>query len=132
MLSPSEIDQFIKSIPENDQSSPKEYYNRCYDNLKDINARSNKISVFLLLLLSFYAFSAYIKDAEFLGVKVSNIKLIGRLTPLLFSYFLLEWCLLAKRRRALMIIMKPLGGGNFSATAAPTRNWNFQSLVNTA
>jgi hypothetical protein len=81
MLSPSEIDQFIKSAPENDQSSLKDYYNKCYDNLKELNARSNKISVFLLLLLSFYAFSSYIKDAEFLGAKVTDLQLIGRLTP---------------------------------------------------
>ena len=113
MLLPSEIDQFIKSAPENDQSSLKDYYNKCYDNLKDLNARSNKISVFLLLLLSFYAFSSYIKDAEFLGAKVTDLQLIGRLTPLLFSYFLLEWCLLAKRRRGLMVIMKPLSSKIF-------------------
>jgi len=113
MLSPAEIDQFIKSPPENNQSSLKDYYDKCYDNLKDLTIRSNKISLFLLLLLSFYAFSSYIKDAEFLGIKVSDLQLVGRLTPLLFSYFLLEWCLLAKRRRGLMIIMKPLGSKIF-------------------
>jgi hypothetical protein len=113
MLSATEIDEFLKPDDEGDRPALKEYYNKCYDNLKDLNARSNKISVFLLVLLSFYAFSAYIKDAEFFGIKVTDIKLLARLTPLLFSYFLLEWCLLAKRRRGLLIIMKPLGSKVF-------------------
>src|ERR1700754_4548758 len=113
MLSQSEIEQFIKSAPENDPSVLKDYYDKCYDNLKDLNARSNKISVFLLLLLSFFAFSSYIKDAEFFGIKLADLQLITRLTPLFFSFFLLEWCLLAKRRRGLMMIIKPLGAKVF-------------------
>jgi len=96
-------------ILENDEAKLNEYYKSGCDNLKELNKRSNQISLFLLLLIGFCFFSSSIKDISIMGFSINGIVAITTVTPVLISYFLLEWCLIAARRRDLMVILKQVG-----------------------
>ncbi len=96
-------------ILENDEAKLNEYYKRGYDNLKELNKRSNQISLFLLLLIGFCFFSSSIKDISIMGFSIHGQAAITTVAPVLISYFLLEWCLIATRRRDLIVILKQVG-----------------------
>jgi hypothetical protein len=105
MLTLREIYQFVSDRNKNEL---KDYYDKSYDTLKEMNKRSNLLTLFILVLLALSFFPTFIKDSEISGFKVS-IEIIKLLCPLLIPYFLLEWCLIARRRRELMKVMKYAG-----------------------
>ena len=125
MFNLSEIFQFIES---NDKSTLKDYYDKSYDTLKEINKRSNLITFFILVIFTIYSFSNYIIESSVLGFKI-NQTIIKITSPLLLSYFILEWCLIARRRRELMKIMKHIGINIFNIPASNNDlNFNHFSL----
>jgi hypothetical protein len=114
MNSLAEIYQFINSFREN-SSDLKDYYDKCYDALKEIIKRSRLLSFVLIVLFALNSFSDHIKEFEIIGFKIDK-DLIKITTPLLISYLVLEWCLLARRRRELQKLMKHIGFKLFPIT----------------
>ena len=106
MMSLKEIHSLIA---DNDNGDLKDYYNKCYDNLRELNKRSNQITMFLLVLVGLYLFAEYINDITVLGFKLKGKEIIKLLAPQLTSYFIFEWCLMARRRRDLINVIKHLG-----------------------
>lgn len=107
MYTLAEIYQFINSFIEG-TSDLKDYYDKCYDTLKEITKRSNLLSFLLIILFALYGFSNHIKEFEVIGFKIDR-DLIKITTPLLITYLVLEWCLLARRRRELQKLIKHIG-----------------------
>lgn len=107
----TEIKNYIASA--NDGEKLKEYYNKAFDNLKATNSRSNSITVFVLILLVCGNFPDLISEDRILGFKVSA-DLIAYISPLLLSFFAFEWCLLARRRRELLRVLRELAYRVFS------------------
>jgi hypothetical protein len=105
MFTLREIYIYITQLAENQL---RDYYGICCENLKALNKRSNLISFFIVVIGGFYCFSDSIKKISFLGFDIDQ-KSILSVSPLLLSYFILEWCLIARRRRELMKIIKHIG-----------------------
>lgn len=105
MLSLFEIYKFIN---DHDKVTLMEYYNKCYENLKEMSKRSNIITLFLIIIFTICIFSSYILEINVVGLKI-KLAVIKIISPLLLSYFVLEWCLIARRRRELMKVMKHVG-----------------------
>jgi hypothetical protein len=110
MFTLREIFQFIG---QHDDATLKDYHKMCCDNLKDLNKRSNLLSFFIIIILSFYLFSDSIKKISLAGFDIDQ-KSILISAPLLLSYFILEWCLIARRRRELMKMIHHLGTKAFA------------------
>jgi hypothetical protein len=105
MYTLKEIYQFVS---DRDKDTLKSYFDKCYDTLKEINKRSSLLTVFVLILLAIYFFPSFITEGNISGFKIS-LNIIKVLSPLLVPYFILEWCLIAKRRRELVKVMKCVG-----------------------
>jgi hypothetical protein len=97
-----EISDYISSLTDD---ILKDYNNKSTENLKELIKRSNQITFYILIITALFLFSSYVKDGSYLGFKVSQ-DVIKIVSPLLMSYFLLEWCLIARRRRELIKIIK--------------------------
>ena len=95
-------------ISQNNDETLKNYYDKCCDNLKELNKRSNFLSLFIVIIFGFYFFSTSVKKIEIIGFEIEQ-KIILITAPLLLSYFILEWCLIARRRRELMKTAKHIG-----------------------
>jgi len=100
MLSLLKIIQYVKA--NEDIETLKAYYDRCYDNLKELNQKSNWISRFIILVVVLYLFPKGINKLPVQDI-LFDIKLIRLLTPTLLSYFIFEWLMVAKRRRDLIV-----------------------------
>lgn len=113
MYSLVEIFQFITQT---DKVILKDYYDKSCNSLEHLNKRSNLISFFILIIFALFSFSSYITEFSVLGFKI-NEAIVVVTSPLLLSYFLLEWCLIARRRRELMKIIKHIGFNIFNIPA---------------
>jgi hypothetical protein len=126
----SYISEMKKFINDTDESKLKEYYNKSFETLKDINKRSNTITIFVLILLICGNFPDLISENRVLGFKIST-DLIAIVSPLLTSFFIMEWCLIARRRRELMRIMKDIGYKVFNTHKIENKADIFEfSLIN--
>jgi hypothetical protein len=112
------LDEIFAFISQHADDRPllKDYYDKSYDSLKDLNKRSNLISFFILIIFALFSFSSYITEISVSGLKVTQAVVIIA-SPLLISYFLLEWCLIARRRREIMKILKHIGINIFGIPA---------------
>lgn len=105
MLSLLTIIQYVK---ENDDIDVlKAYYDKCYENLKELNNKSNWVSRFLILLMVLYLFPKGFNTLKIVEIEF-DIKLIRLITPTLLSYFIFEWLMLAKRRRDLIVAIQQI------------------------
>jgi len=95
-------------ISQNNDETLKNYYDKCCENLKDLNKRSNFLSLLIIIIFSFYFFSTSVKKIDIIGFEIEQ-KIILITAPLLLSYFILEWCLIDRRRRELMKAAKHIG-----------------------
>ena len=105
MFTLREITSFINQFPpEQAFDKLKEYYGIAVENLRHLNKRSSLLSFFVIIIAAFYGFNESIKKIEFLGFEIDQ-KCIIVVAPLLISYFILEWCLIARKRRESMKLM---------------------------
>ncbi|MEO6851297.1 MAG: hypothetical protein ABI203_03185 [Mucilaginibacter sp.] len=78
-----------------------------------MNKRSNRISQFILLGILLTLFSKYIQKVEIFGNKIDT-ELLKFLAPTVISYLLLEWLMIAKRRRDYIFAIQQLSYSIFS------------------
>ncbi len=103
MISLLKVIQYVNG--NEDIEAVKAYYNKCYDNLKELNQKSNWVSRFLILLMVLFLFPKGFNKLQILDIEF-DIKLVRLLTPTLLSYFIFEWLMLAKRRRDLIVALQ--------------------------
>jgi len=85
----------------------KNYYDKCVENLKELNKESNRVSQFIFALILLVLFSKFFTKVKVLDNEI-NIQLLKILTPTLICYFVLEWLMIAKRRRDLIFAVQQL------------------------
>lgn len=83
----------------------REYGDICSENIKDLTGRSNIISFVVLSIAAFYFFTSSVKTVTINGFDIDR-KVVMVVSPLLLSYLIFEWCLLAKKRRELMKVLQ--------------------------
>jgi|GEM_PF-3023289 len=122
MFTLQEIYLFISRFERNSPEL-KEYYNKSYDALKELIKRSNLISFIIVVLIAIYSFSDYIKEFEVLSFKFDR-NLIKIAAPLLISFFILEWALIARRRRELHKLLKHIAFFIFNIPRLDPFDWH--------
>jgi len=83
----------------------KDYYEKGFQQLKELNKRSNIISRFILILVALIFFPGGLDKIKVFDVEVSTL-LIKILSPTLLSYLVFEWLMMAKRRRDLIFALQ--------------------------
>jgi len=100
----------------------KNYYDKCVESLKELNKRSNRISQFIVGLILLVLFGKFFIKINFLDNEI-DIKLLKIVTPTLICYFVLEWLMIAKRRRDLIFALQQLSYSLFNIT--PSKDEEF-------
>ncbi|AYL97096.1 hypothetical protein [Mucilaginibacter celer] len=100
--------KLFKYLAETDDAEVlKAYYEKCNDNLKELNKRSNWLSQFILLLSVLCLFPRNFTTIKFLDIDF-DFNLIHLITPTLLSYLIFEWLMVARRRRDLIVTIQQL------------------------
>lgn len=85
----------------------KSYYDKCFEGLKDLNKRSNRISQFILVAVIVTFFSKFFRKITIMDNEV-DIQFLKVLAPTILSYLVLEWLMIAKRRRDYVFALQQL------------------------
>ncbi|HTI60903.1 hypothetical protein [Mucilaginibacter sp.] len=96
------------AIQTSDMDVLKAYYEKGFDQLKELNKRSNVISRFILILIALIFFPNSFDKFKIFDVEISAL-IIRVLSPTLLSYLIFEWLMMAKRRRDLIFALQEAG-----------------------
>lgn len=95
----------------------KDYYEKCFDGLKDLSKRSNRISQYIIIIILLTLYSKYFSKVKILDNQI-DIELLKILAPTALSYFVLEWLMIAKRRRDYIYAIQQLSFGLYNINAS--------------
>ena len=93
-----EINNFINS--NRDHEKLKDYYDKLYEKLKYINKRLDRLTLYLIISVfaSFLVTSAKIQSLNVGPIQFSDISIIAKILPVLFSFLLLDLTLTSSHR----------------------------------
>lgn len=100
--------EILKFIEENQGEHLWDFYNKIYDNLIDLNRRIDRISFYLIIIVFFYFISVKltISSIQIGPISISDISILPKLLPLLFSYLLYELALTSGHKAEVFITLK--------------------------
>lgn len=100
--------EILKFISENNNEHLLDFYNKSYDKLKDLNSRIDKLTLYLIVVvfLYFITSTATIQQFQVGPVFISDISVIVKLLPLLFSYLLFDLVVTSGHKAEVFMVVK--------------------------
>ncbi|MGY4535690.1 hypothetical protein ACVW0P_000084 [Mucilaginibacter sp. UYNi724] len=98
----------LKFIEDNQGERILDYYEKCYEKIKELNKRSDQLTIYGIVIVVIYYVSLYSKlDGFDLGpFKISDLSFFKKVSAPMFMYVFFEWCILAYHRSDLTKMIK--------------------------
>ena len=105
----------IKFISDNQNERLLDYYDKCYEKLKDLNIRIDKTSLYLIIItfLYFIASSTTISSIQLGPATISDISILLKIIPVLFAFLLLQIIVISSQKSELFKIVKLIFLANY-------------------
>jgi hypothetical protein len=118
--------EIIKFIAENQNERLLDYYDKCYEKLKDLNQRIDKITLYLIVItfLYFIASSTRISSLQLGPANISDVSLLLIVIPVLFAFLLLQIVIISSHKAELFMTVKFIFLSNYK------QDVNFKELEN--
>lgn len=96
--------EIVDFIEKNQGDRIIDFYNKLYEKLKELNKRNDRISLFLILVVIAYFLTSKstLSSIQFGPFSTTDFSIIPKLTPVLFSYFLLEFAVVNGHRAEIL------------------------------
>ena len=111
-LKKSEIEQFIKT---NEESTLKDYLDRLWDNLDELNKKEEKHSLWLVIVFFLFLVLSNTSVESFnIGpVTFKDISIISKILPLIFIYIFFNLGVISSHKRELNLTIKSISEAVF-------------------
>jgi hypothetical protein len=98
----------LKFIAENQNEKLLDYYDKCYEKLRDLNQRIDKITLYLIIIvfLYFIASNTTISSLQIGPANISDISLLLKIIPVLFAFLLLQLVVMSSQKGELFTVVK--------------------------
>jgi hypothetical protein len=105
----------LKFISENQNEKLLDYYDKCYDKLKDLNKQIDKLTLYLIIIvfLYFIASSTSISSLQLGPASISDISLLLKVIPVLFAFLLLQIVIISSQKAELFAVVKMIFLANY-------------------
>ncbi|MEB2781474.1 hypothetical protein U3A58_13820 [Algoriphagus sp. C2-6-M1] len=105
----------IKFISDNQNERLLDYYDKCYDKLKDLNTRIDKTSLYIIIItfLYFIASGTTISSIQVGPATISDISILLKIIPVLFAFLLLQIIVISSQKAELFKIVKLIFLANY-------------------
>lgn len=105
----------IKFITDNQNERLLDYYDKCYDKLKDLNLKIDKISLYIIIItfIYFIATGTTISSIQIGPATISDISILLKIIPVLFAFLLLQLIVISSQKAELFKIVKLIFLANY-------------------
>jgi len=113
--------EILKFITENQNDKLLDYYDKCYEKLRDLNQQIDKLSLYLIIIvfLYFIASSTTISSLQIGPANISDISLLLKIIPVLFAFILLQIVVISSQKSELFTIVKMIFLANYIQDVNP-------------
>lgn len=107
--------EILKFIDENQNEKLLDYYDKCYEKLKDLNNRIDKLSLYLVVIVFLYFIASGTTIASFqIGpASISDISVLLKTIPVLFAFLLLQIIVISSQKAELFTLVKMIFLANY-------------------
>lgn len=107
--------EILKFISENQNDKLLDYYDKCYEKLKDLNQQIDKLTLYLIIIvfLYFITSSTTISSLQIGPANITDISLLLKIIPVLFAFILLQIVLISSQKSELFTIVKMIFLANY-------------------
>lgn len=100
--------KILKFIVNNSEDKVLDFYNKCYEKLNELNKRIDKLTLYLIIIvfLYFIASSTAISSFEIGPVTISDITILLKIIPVLFSFLLFQIVVISSQKGELFTVVK--------------------------
>lgn len=113
--------EILKFITENQNERLLDYYDKCYEKLRDLNQQIDKLTLYLIIIvfLYFIASSTTISSLQIGPANISDISLLLKIIPVLFAFMLLQIVVISSQKAELFTIVKMIFLANYIQDVNP-------------
>lgn len=113
--------EILKFISENQNDKLLDYYDKCYEKLKDLNQQIDKLTLYLIIIvfLYFITSSTTISSLQIGPANITDISLLLKIIPVLFAFILLQIVLISSQKSELFTIVKMIFLANYIQDVNP-------------
>lgn len=96
--------EILQFITDNQGDRILDYFGKCYDKIKELNKRSDQLTIYAIIVVVVYYVSKHSKIDTFqLGsFSMSDLSFFQKVSAPIFAYIFLEWTVLAYHRSDLL------------------------------
>lgn len=111
----------IKFISDNQNERLLDYYDKCYDKLKELNIKIDKTTLYIVIIsfLYFIASGTTISSIEIGPATISDISILLKIIPVLFAFLLLQIIIISSQKAELFKIVKLIFLANYVQNINP-------------
>lgn len=113
--------EILKFITENQNDRLLDYYDKCYEKLRDLNRQIDKLTLYLIIVvfLYFIASNTTISSLQIGPANISDISLLLKIIPVLFAFILLQIVVISSQKAELFTIVKMIFLANYVQEVNP-------------
>jgi hypothetical protein len=113
--------EILKFITENQNERLLDYYDKCYEKLRDLNRQIDKLTLYLIIIIFLYfiASSTTISSLQIGPANISDISLLLKIIPVIFAFILLQIVVISSQKAELFTIVKMIFLANYIQDVNP-------------
>lgn len=113
--------EILKFITENQNDKLLDYYDKCYEKLRDLNHQIDKLTLYLIIIvfLYFIASSTTISSLQIGPANITDISLLLKIIPVLFAFILLQIVVISSQKSELFTLVKMIFLANYIQDVNP-------------
>lgn len=126
----SKKEQILYFIERLDDNSLKDYSDKLYESLKDIETKEDKLLFWFVILLILYLFgNVGIDEVNLIFINIKDFSLVSKISPLIMGYLLFQMVFITSHKKELLLALDVVFEKRFKDKPIIEEKYGFRKLI---
>lgn len=126
----SKKEQILYFLERLDDNSLKDYTDKLYESLKDIETKEDKLLFWFVILLILYLFgNVGIDEVNLIFINIKDFSLVSKISPLIMGYLLFQMVFITSHKKELLLALDVVFEKRFKDKPIIEGKYGFRKLI---
>jgi len=126
----SKKEQILYFLERLDDNSLKDYSDKLYESLKDIETKEDKLLFWFVILLILYLFgNVGIDEVNLIFINIKDFSLVSKISPLIMGYLLFQMVFITSHKKELLLALDVVFEKRFKDKPIIEEKYGFRKLI---
>ena len=126
----SKKEQILDFLERLDDNSLKDYSDRLYESLKDIETKEDKLLFWFVVLLILYLFgNVGVDEVNLIFINIKDFSLVSKISPLIMGYLLFQMVFITSHKKEMLLALDVVFEKRFKDKPIIEEKYGFRKLV---